>query len=280
MRLRLAFACWSALALLTPAVHAAPVSEVLSAARSVRAHGCTGHAGVREPLRTSIALDGAAVQWSRGASLPTAITRSGYRHDRSAGLQLSGNGGAPLISTLSQHLCSPLTDAAMADIGIYQHAGGTWIVLAAPFAVPPPLSADDVAAEVLHLVNAARGSSRQCGRSTHPAAPPLRLNGQLAQAALEHAQDMLRYGYFDHTGHDGSSPAQRVDRTGYHHRRVGENIALGPESASEAVRGWLASPGHCENIMDAHFSELGVAFAANRSGEPRIYWVQVFGAPR
>jgi len=271
----------TALALLAPpAGSAATVAEVLSAARSIRAQGCDGHPGVPEPLRTSVALDGAAVQWSRGTALAKAIMRSGYRQDRSAGLQLSGNGGPPLGTALSQHLCASLTDVAMADIGIYQHGGGTWIVVAAPFAVPPPLSTDSVAAEVLRLVNSARGSARHCGGSAQPAAPPLRLNAQLAQAALEHAQDMLRHDYFDHAGHDGSTPAQRVDRTGYRHRLVGENIALGPESAQEAVRGWLASPGHCQNLMDARFSELGVAFAANRSGEPRIYWVQVFGTPR
>jgi uncharacterized protein YkwD len=255
------------------------MTEVLTAARAVRARGCGGHPGTASPLRTSIALDGAAVQWSRGTPLQTAITRSGYRQDQSARRQLSGS-GPPLDSTLSEHLCAARTAAAVADIGIYQHGGGTWIVLAAPFEAPAPMSAEHVAAEVLQLVNAARGVARRCGGSDQPAVAPLQLNAQLAQAALAHAQDMLHYDYFDHTGHDGSSPAQRADAVGYRHRLIGENIALGPESAQEAVRGWLASPGHCENIMDGRFSELGVAFAVSRSGEPRIYWVQVFGAPR
>jgi uncharacterized protein YkwD len=91
---------------------------------------------------------------------------------------------------------------------------------------------------------------------------------------------MLSHNYFAHEGYDGSTPAQRVAATGYRYQLVGENLASGPESAAEAVAGWLASPGHCENIMDARFSESGVAYAANNSGTPRVYWVQEFATPR
>ena len=90
---------------------------------------------------------------------------------------------------------------------------------------------------------------------------------------------MVSHDYFAHEGHDGSTPAQRVAATGYRYRLVGENLASGPQSAAQAVAGWLASPGHCENIMDARFSESGVAYAANSSGAPRVYWVQEFAAP-
>jgi uncharacterized protein YkwD len=61
--------------------------------------------------------------------------------------------------------------------------------------------------------------------------------------------------------------------------RAGENIALGPQSADEVVDGWLASPGHCANIMDSRFRHIGVGLATGR-GRGQIYWVQTFGAPR
>jgi hypothetical protein len=32
--------------------------------------------------------------------------------------------------------------------------------------------------------------------------------------------------------------------------------------------------------MDPRFAEFGAAFAASRSGSPRIYWVQEFAAAR
>jgi hypothetical protein len=47
---------------------------------------------------------------------------------------------------------------------------------------------------------------------------------------------------------------------------VGENIAYGPKSADEVVQGWLDSPGHCENIMDPRFAEMGIAYAAGLMG--------------
>jgi uncharacterized protein YkwD len=91
---------------------------------------------------------------------------------------------------------------------------------------------------------------------------------------------MLEHDYFAHQGYDGSTPAQRVAATGYRYQLVGENIAEGPQSAADAAAGWLASQEHCENIMDARFSESGVAYASNSSGAPRVYWVQEFAAPR
>jgi uncharacterized protein YkwD len=97
--------------------------------------------------------------------------------------------------------------------------------------------------------------------------------------AGDHARDMARKKFFEHRGSDGSSPKDRVLRTGYEPSLSGENIAYGPESAEEAVAGWLASPGHCANIMESRFQQIGVGVATgNKRG--RIYWVQDFGAPR
>jgi uncharacterized protein YkwD len=264
-----------------PALYAdgAVAQDAIGAARVLRLHGCDGHTGTRTPLSANVTLNGAAVQWSRGASLKMAIAHSGYREDQSAGLHLSGPAQA-LRTALSQNLCAALTDPAMIDVGIFEHGSDTWIILAAPFAAPSATSAYAVAEQVLQLVNAARGQSRQCGRSVMAAAPPLRLSEPLNQAALVHAQDMLRYHYFEHTGPDGSSPAQRIAATGYNYRIVGENIASGPETPQEVVQGWLASPGHCQNIMDARFEDTGIAYDASRSGEPSIYWVQEFAAAR
>jgi uncharacterized protein YkwD len=136
-----------------------------------------------------------------------------------------------------------------------------------------------VRARVVELVNAARSKGRKCGSARFAAAPPLSTSGKLNDAAAGHARDMARKSYFEHRGADGSQPKDRVIRAGYQPRLTGENIAFGPESAEEAVAGWLASPGHCANIMDPRFQHLGVGLATGR-GRGRIYWVQNFGAPR
>jgi uncharacterized protein YkwD len=254
-------------------------NDALQDMRSLRSTGCDGHAGTHVPLRASSALNAAATQWSRGTQLKSAIDRSGYRENQSAALHVSGAPQA-LEPALSQRLCAALTDPSMIDSGIFAQGSDTWIIVAAPFAGPAPAAAGNVALEVLRLVNAARAQPQRCGSSSMPAARPLQLAPLLSDAARAHAEDMLRYDYFEHTGHDGSSPAERVAATGYHYRIVGENLASGPETPQEAVRGWIASPPHCQNLMDPRFEELGVAFAATRSGEPRIYWVQVFAAQR
>jgi uncharacterized protein YkwD len=134
-------------------------------------------------------------------------------------------------------------------------------------------------ARVISLVNAARSKGARCGSARRPSVPPLREMPELKEAATRHARDMARTNYFEHRGRDGSEPKDRVLRAGYRARLTGENIAYGPDSAEEVVAGWLASPGHCENIMDARFEHIGVGFAVGR-GRGRVYWVQNFGAPR
>jgi uncharacterized protein YkwD len=262
------------------ALAAAPIpGSALSTARALRLQGCGGHAGIRVALRDSAALDAAALQWSRTSNLKAGIERSGYRAEQSAALHVSGDQGATQ-QALASRLCTALTDRSFVDLGSVQRGQDTWIIVAAPFAPPARSDAAAVAAELLQRINLARASARRCGNQSFAAAAPLRLNALLRGAAEMHAQDMVSHDYFAHQGSDGSTPAQRVSATGYRYQLVGENIASGPETAAEAVAGWLASPAHCENIMDPRFSESGVGYAANVSGTPHIYWVQEFGAPR
>jgi uncharacterized protein YkwD len=70
-----------------------------------------------------------------------------------------------------------------------------------------------------------------------------------------------------------------VRAVGYHEKLVGENIAYGPKSVEEVVQGWLDSPGHCENIMDPRFAEMGIALAQGRASRHGLYWVQLLVEP-
>lgn len=135
-----------------------------------------------------------------------------------------------------------------------------------------------VSARVVALVNAARSSGRRCGSERFSAAPSLSVSKKLNEAATGHARDMAQRKFFEHRGSDGSQPKDRVLRAGYQPRLTGENIAYGPESAEEVVAGWLASPGHCANIMDSRFRDIGVGLATGRK-RGQIYWVQEFGEP-
>jgi uncharacterized protein YkwD len=146
-------------------------------------------------------------------------------------------------------------------------------------AVVGQTSVTAIRARVVELVNDARSHARRCGSERFSAAPPLSVSTKLNEAAAAHARDMVKRKFFEHQGSDGSQPRDRVLRAGYHSRLTGENIAFGPESAEEVVAGWLHSPGHCANIMDDRFRDIGVSLATGPK-RGQIYWVQDFGAPR
>jgi uncharacterized protein YkwD len=140
------------------------------------------------------------------------------------------------------------------------------------------LPAAQVQQQVLELVNKARARGRTCGREQYGPAAALAISDPLYRAARSHARDMARRNYFEHQGRDGKSPKDRVQREGYRLRLTGENIAFGPETAAEVVAGWLASPGHCANIMDPRFRDMGVAVSQGRQ-RGHFYWVQELGQP-
>jgi uncharacterized protein YkwD len=154
---------------------------------------------------------------------------------------------------------------------------------------PPPVSDWDVpgapalspaqATRALQLVNDVRARGTHCGDELFGPAPPVTLSGTLAGVALGHASDMADKNYFEHVDPAGQSPADRVRAVGYSEKLVGENIAFGPKSVDEVVQGWLDSPGHCENIMDPRFAEMGLGLAAGRA-KRGLYWVQVLAEPR
>ena len=103
---------------------------------------------------------------------------------------------------------------------------------------------------------------------------PLTYNAKLDAAAGVQARDMADHDRMTHEGSDGSTPAQRIERQGYHGRRSGENVAEGQQSVAEVMLGWMNSPHHRENIL-GDFSEIGVAraFAKDKTS----YWCVDFG---
>jgi uncharacterized protein YkwD len=110
--------------------------------------------------------------------------------------------------------------------------------------------------------------------------PALRRNPVLRHAAKYHAQNMLRYGFFRHNDVFGQSPVDRVERFGHRgtFRWIGENIAVGNWSATDTCRAWMASAEHRSNILNAHFTMIGVGFARGAGG--RTYYVEDFGSRR
>jgi uncharacterized protein YkwD len=266
----------------TPASWADPVSAV----QLLRVSGCAGMLPARRPLQHNVRLDRAAALWSAGGSPLTAAERSGYQAGSAVGLRLRGPDDA-IMRTLRQTRCRAVAPESLRDIGAYHRGAQYWVVIAATATTAParpPLLVDrsqtsTVALRVLDEINAVRARGTRCGERSFGPAPPLQLSGTLGGAASEHAVDMAQHDYFEHVDRSGHSPADRVRATGYRDKLVGENIAYGPASADEVVAGWLHSPGHCQNIMDSRFVEMGLAYAPGQGTRRGLYWDQVLATP-
>lgn len=129
--------------------------------------------------------------------------------------------------------------------------------------------------QFLKLINQTRAQGCSCGNTYMPPVAPLVWNNDLQKSADGHARDMSRQQYFSHTSKDGRSMETRIVTAGYQFKgfksfMIGENIAFGQTSIAEVMAGWFKSEGHCKNLMNPGFKEVGVA-------ENNQYWVQDFG---
>jgi uncharacterized protein YkwD len=255
-------------------------ADAVSAVQLLREGGCGGILPPARPLHHHPLLDRAAELWAGAGSSPAAaVKRSGYEAEATAGLHVSGPDSST-VQLLRRSSCRTVTDQGLHDIGVYRRGPDTWLVLASAYVVPTRSQAPLLATRALQLVNEVRARGARCGERSFGPAPPVKLSGTLAGVALGHAADMAEHNYFEHQDRTGHSPAERVRAVGYQEKLVGENIAYGPKTADEVVQGWLDSPGHCENIMDPRFAEMGIAYAAGRASKRGLYWVQLLADPR
>lgn len=134
--------------------------------------------------------------------------------------------------------------------------------------------AANVEGEILELLNAERAKV---------SLPPLAMHPLLSRAAQSHAHDMEERDLYSHTGSDGRGPEDRIRDTSYLNvdiktcncrswqYRYGENLLQGPFSPPDAVKIWMTSQIHRENILSPVFRDIGIAVQDES-------WVLVFGA--
>lgn len=98
----------------------------------------------------------------------------------------------------------------------------------------------------------------------------LTLNSELCGNALVRAEEIASEDNISHIRPDGSGcfTVLTVD-----YSAAGENLAKGQETPEEAVKNWMNSEAHRENILSDKFSQAG--FACYESGGTK-YWVQLF----
>ena len=242
---------------------------------------CGGLRAAPAPGLTAQAALG-RVRIGAGTFPESALERVGYH---AAQVEIINTRGAldaaGVMDLIRLPYCRVLLDSAYRDIGASRQGDEWTIVLARPLPALTLPAPDLVGREILDAVNAARAVARSCGERAFGAAPPLAWDDALGAAALAHSRDMAAQRRFAHQGSDGSDAAARATRAGYGWRLVGENIASGQTSAQEAVAGWIDSPGHCANLMNPAFTEMGAGYGISRARMPGfVYWTQVFGARR
>lgn len=132
---------------------------------------------------------------------------------------------------------------------------------------------------MLSLISTARASTRSCGNVNFAATNSLSWSDALQRSARVHSTDMATDNFFGHVGNDGRSVSDRVTDEHYSWQITGENIAAGQRDTAEVLAGWLASPGHCANIMNPRYTTLAVACSSSRSADFGRYWTAVFAAP-
>jgi|SRR5579875_267553 len=174
---------------------------------------------------------------------------------------------------------SPLRRArAAASLALATMAG---LLATAPGAIaddgPPPCPdahlsitqapANEMRAAVLCLVN-----EQRTGRGL----PKLVVSDKLDRAAQSWTDSMVDSDQFTH----GAAFMNRISAAGFDWTTAGENIATGYETPASVVRAWMNSPGHCANILNPGYREVGTGVSARRI--PRAStelgtWTQDFG---
>jgi hypothetical protein len=108
----------------------------------------------------------------------------------------------------------------------------------------------------------------------------LTVNPELQAAAQAKANDMAANGYFAHVSPAGLNPWYWFTQAGYNFTYGGENLAVYFSDSNTVNTAWMNSPEHRANILNQHFTEIGVATAEGMyQGHKTSFVVQEFGTP-
>jgi uncharacterized protein YkwD len=155
----------------------------------------------------------------------------------------------------------------------------------------------------LSLVSVATARDRHCAKGNAPVAaasrialqravvclideqrrsrglPALRESSRLNRSAQGWTNTMVALRDFSH----GVDFAARISAVGFQWSSAGENIATGFRTPAAVVGGWMASPAHCQNVLNPTYREVGTGVrdrAIAASGSQGGTWTQDFARRR
>lgn len=130
-----------------------------------------------------------------------------------------------------------------------------------------PSDTNKIQIRMLDSVNALRAASGATGLS---------YSAQLNAAAATHSRDMSVQNRPWHFGSDGSSPLDRVVRTGYTGQLLGENISETYETELETLAAWMEQPDTRNVILDPAARNMGFEWYQEPNG--KIWWTLITGS--
>lgn len=185
--------------------------------------------------------------------------------------------------TVNNIFVTSITLLFISSCGVSDYINSRKITKAPVYKEPPKTSQCDFSElriqRVISYINALRSQSRVCGEKSYPAAPAISWNNKLSLAALTHSDDMADNNFFAHKGSSGLSASERVSNANYNWKTVAENIAGGTDTPEQTLDQWMASPGHCHNLMNSDHTEFGLACTRNNLSDYRVYWTLVLASP-
>src|SRR5271169_1805453 len=109
------------------------------------------------------------------------------------------------------------------------------------------------------------------------AEPALEVSPLLEAAAQAKVNDMVANNYFAHTSPSGLTPWYWFEQVGYGFTYAGENLAVNFSDSQDVTDAWMNSAEHRANILDANFTQIGMATAQGTyDGHPATYVVELF----
>ena len=107
------------------------------------------------------------------------------------------------------------------------------------------------------------------GERANVGLPPLAIDGRLVGLARERSHDMVTRGYFSHTTPGGKMVFDFLDARGIYSPYAGENLARTNAETSQAVQlavsGFMNSGTHRKNVLNSHYTYLGIGEAISPS---------------
>jgi hypothetical protein len=86
---------------------------------------------------------------------------------------------------------------------------------------------------------------------------PLKLDARLNQSSYLKGQNMFSEDYWAHVSPSGIQPWYWFTQAGYNYSYAGENLAKDFDTSAGVMQGWMNSPGHRANILNANYTDVG-----------------------